>query len=59
MLARRASIEIVGEARSFLAAIQMVGDTKPAVLLFDLYLPEERNFAPDFVRSQLGVSLTR
>jgi DNA-binding NarL/FixJ family response regulator len=53
ILAVERSIEIVGEARSFPAAIQMVSDTKPAVLLFDLYLPEERNFAPDFVRSQL------
>src|ERR1700730_4312401 len=47
------SCEIVGEARSFHEAIQMVTDIKPAVLLFDLYLPEEHRFAPDFVRALL------
>lgn len=53
VLAVEPSIEIVGEARNFPEAIQMVADIKPDVLLFDLYLPEERNFAPDFVRSLL------
>jgi DNA-binding NarL/FixJ family response regulator len=53
VLAVEPSIEIVGEARSFPEAIQMVVNTKPAVLLFDLYLPERCDFAPDFVRSQL------
>jgi DNA-binding NarL/FixJ family response regulator len=51
VLAVEPSIDIVGEARSFFEAIQMVADVKPEVLLFDLYLPGERNFAPDFVRS--------
>ena len=53
ILAVEPSIEIVGEARSFPEAIQMVADIKPEVLLLDLYLPEKRYFAPDFVRSQL------
>jgi PleD family two-component response regulator len=53
ILAKEPSIEIVGEARSFPEAIQMVADIKPAVLLYDLYLSEERNFAPDFVRELL------
>jgi DNA-binding NarL/FixJ family response regulator len=53
ILAVEPSIEIVGEARSFPEAIQMVADIKPEVLLFDLYLPQERNVAPDFVRSHL------
>jgi len=53
ILAVEPSIEIVGEAQSFLEAIQMVADIKPEVLLYDLYLPEGRNFAPDFVRALL------
>jgi DNA-binding NarL/FixJ family response regulator len=53
ILTEERSIEIVGEARNFSEAIQMVADIKPAVLLFDLYLPQERNFAPDFVRALL------
>jgi DNA-binding NarL/FixJ family response regulator len=53
ILAVEPSIQIVGEARSFPEAIQLVADIKPEVLLFDLYLPEERNFEPDFVRALL------
>jgi DNA-binding NarL/FixJ family response regulator len=53
ILAVEPSIEIVGEARSFPEAIQMVADIKPTVLLFDLHLPQERNFVPDFVRALL------
>jgi DNA-binding NarL/FixJ family response regulator len=53
ILTEEPSIEIVGEAPSFTAAIQMVADIKPEVLLLDLHLPEKCNFVPDFVRSQL------
>jgi len=53
ILTEEPSIQIVGEAPSFTAAIQMVADIKPEVLLLDLDLPEKDNFAPDFVRSQL------
>jgi chemotaxis response regulator CheB len=53
ILAVEPSIEIVAEARSFPEAIQMVVDIKPEVLLLDLFLPQKRHFAPDFVRSQL------
>lgn len=53
ILAEEPSIEIVGEARSFPEAIQMVVDIKPEVLLLDLFLPEKRCFGSDFVRSQL------
>jgi DNA-binding NarL/FixJ family response regulator len=53
VLAAEPSIDIVGEARSFCEAIQVVADIKPEVLLFDLSLPGKRDFAPDFVRSLL------
>jgi DNA-binding NarL/FixJ family response regulator len=55
ILAEEPSIEIVGEARSFPAAIQTVVDIKPEVLLLDLFLPEKRYFGSDFVRSQLRI----
>ena len=48
-------IRIVGEALVFSATMQMMGDFKPEVLLFDLHMPEKRNFTPTFVKSQLVV----
>ena len=35
--------------------MQMIADLKPEVLLFDLDMPEKRNFTPTFVESQLVV----
>ena len=46
-------IELVGEASSFAQTMQMIADTKPAVLIFDLHLAEKRDFTPAFVKSQL------
>jgi two-component system, NarL family, response regulator NreC len=46
-------IEIVGEASTFAATMQMISDFKPEVLLLDLHMPEKREFTPDFVKSQL------
>jgi DNA-binding NarL/FixJ family response regulator len=33
--------------------MQMIADQKPDVLLLDLHMAEGRNFAPNFVKSQL------
>jgi chemotaxis response regulator CheB len=46
-------IEIVAEASTFAEAIQKIADFKPAVLLLDLHLPEEREFTPELVKAQL------
>ena len=46
-------IEVVGEASSFAKTMQMIADCKPDVLLLDLHLAEKRDFAPDYVQSQL------
>ena len=46
-------IKIVGEASTFAQAIQVIGDCKPDVLLLDLHLPEQGDFTPAFVKSQL------
>jgi two-component system, NarL family, response regulator DevR len=53
LLKEEPNIEVVGEAGSFAATMQMVGDFKPDVLLLDLHLPEKREFTPEFVKSQL------
>jgi DNA-binding NarL/FixJ family response regulator len=47
------ALEVVGEASTFAATMQMIGDFRPDVLLLDLHLPESRNFPADFVKSQL------
>jgi Chemotaxis response regulator containing a CheY-like receiver domain and a methylesterase domain len=47
-------IEIVGEASTFAQTMQMIGDCQPSVLLLDLHLPEQGDFTPVFVKSQLA-----
>jgi chemotaxis response regulator CheB len=46
-------IEIVGEASTFARTMQMIGDCRPSVLILDLHLPEQGDFTPAFVKSQL------
>jgi chemotaxis response regulator CheB len=46
-------IEIVAEASTFAETIQKIADFKPAVLLLDLHLPDERGIAPALVKAQL------
>lgn len=54
LLAEEPRIHIVGEAPSFAAAMQMIADCKPHVLLLDLHLPQKRDLQPPLVKSQLG-----
>jgi chemotaxis response regulator CheB len=49
------SFELVGEASNFVAAMQIVTDVKPEVLLLDLHLPSERSFTPEIIKSQLAI----
>jgi chemotaxis response regulator CheB len=46
-------IEIVGEASTFGQTMKMIGNCSPDVLLLDLHLPEQGDFIPAFVKSQL------
>jgi len=46
-------IHIVGEASSFGAAMQLIADVKPDVLLLDLHLPQKRELPAPIVKSQL------
>ncbi len=54
LLADEPRIHIVGEASSFAAAMQMIADLKPDVLLLDLHLPQKRDLQPPLVKSQLS-----
>jgi DNA-binding NarL/FixJ family response regulator len=47
-------IHVVGEASSFAAAMQLVADFKPEILLLDLHLPQKRDLQPPLVKAQLG-----
>ena len=46
-------IHIVGEASSFGAAMQLIADVKPDILLLDLHLPQKRELPAPIVKSQL------
>jgi len=47
-------IHIVGEASSFAAAMQLIADVKPDILLLDLHLPQKRELPAPMVKSQLN-----
>jgi DNA-binding NarL/FixJ family response regulator len=47
-------IRIVGEASSFGAAMQLIADVKPDILLLDLHLPQKRELPAPIVKSQLS-----
>jgi DNA-binding NarL/FixJ family response regulator len=47
-------IHIVGEASSFPAAMQLVADFKPDILLLDLHMPQKRDLPAPIVKSQLN-----
>jgi DNA-binding NarL/FixJ family response regulator len=54
LLADEPRIQIVGEASSFAAAMQLVADFKPGILLLDLHLPQKRDLQAPLVKSQLS-----
>ncbi len=47
-------VKVVGEASSFPAAMQLVADFKPDILLLDLHLPQKRDLQPPLVKAQLN-----
>ncbi len=54
LLEENSEIEIVGEAETFAATIQMLGKLHPDVLLLDLHMPQCGDFTPEFVKSELA-----
>ena len=52
LLKSEPGLVIVGEADTFAATVQMVGDCKPDVLVIDLHMPHKLDFPPAVVKSQ-------
>ncbi len=53
LLSGEPSITVVGEAANFAESLQQTEVLKPDVLLLDLRMPDERQFSPQFLKSQL------
>jgi DNA-binding NarL/FixJ family response regulator len=53
-LSEEPRVKVIAKASSFAETMQAIADFKPDVLLLDLHLPEKRNFAPEFVKSQIS-----
>jgi two-component system response regulator NreC len=49
-------ITIVGQAVNFSHTLQMCANLRPAVVLLELHMPDEREFAPALVKSRLLLS---
>jgi two-component system, NarL family, response regulator NreC len=49
-------IAIVGQAVNFSHTLQMCAHLRPAVVLLELHMPDEREFAPALVKSRLLLS---
>jgi chemotaxis response regulator CheB len=47
------SLELVGEAANFAETIQLTGILKPDVLLLDLHMPDEDDYPPQRVKTQM------
>ena len=54
LLEEEPRIRIVGEAATFAAAVQMVADQKPDILLLDLHMPQKRELNAPLVKAQLA-----
>lgn len=54
LLKKESRIEIVGEASTFPAAMEMVAAFKPHILLLDLSMPQKHDFLAPAVKSQLN-----
>jgi DNA-binding NarL/FixJ family response regulator len=53
VLNEESSVELVGEATSFAEAMKMTAALKPNVLLLDLYMRDEHEVPPSFVKSYI------
>jgi two-component system response regulator DevR len=53
MLQGQNGVRIVGEAGSFAEIFQMAADLKPAIVLMDLHMPDERSVEPALVKTRL------
>jgi DNA-binding NarL/FixJ family response regulator len=51
-------IDLVGEVTSFAETLQLTAALKPDVLLMDLHMHDEREYAPELVKSQVLLNTT-
>jgi DNA-binding NarL/FixJ family response regulator len=53
LLKKELGIEVIGIATSFAETITLTAALKPDVLLMDPHMPDEREYKPAFVKSQI------
>jgi DNA-binding NarL/FixJ family response regulator len=53
VLSAQPGITLLGEARSFGEIMRMTATLKPDVVVMDIHMPGERDFAPDLIKTQL------
>src|ERR1700736_701932 len=53
LLKNELGIEVIGTANSFAETIVLTAALKPDVLLMDPHMPDEREYTPEFVKSQI------
>ena len=53
LLKKELGIEVIGTANSFGETIALTAALKPDVLLMDPHMPDEREYKPAFVKSQI------
>jgi DNA-binding NarL/FixJ family response regulator len=54
LLMAQPGIEIVAECSDFAQTIKMTRDLNPQLVILDLHMPDESNFPPQDVKSQLN-----
>jgi DNA-binding NarL/FixJ family response regulator len=53
LLKKELGIEVIGTANSFAETLVLTAALKPDVLLMDPHMPDEREYTPKFVKSQI------
>ncbi len=53
LLKNELGIEVIGTATSFAEALVLTAALKPDVLLMDPHMPDEREYTPELVKSQI------
>jgi two-component system response regulator DevR len=46
-------IEVVGQAETLAQMLEFVATLKPDVLILDLHMPDDREFRPEFLKTEL------
>jgi DNA-binding NarL/FixJ family response regulator len=54
LLKEEPGMELVGEAATFAEMIQLTTTLNPDILLLDLYMPDEHEWPPEFVKAQVA-----